>query len=175
LALIAFYLLYRGSQQLKLAAEFITWTRSSLWILIAYAVFAFFFVLEFATSPATGVGTQASSTAIVPHGLLLFTLIMPYILAWFLGILAIVNLAKYSRQVKGSLYRQALENLVKGIGAVIFFTIIYQVFVFAVRYLTNISLGAALLLVYCILVLYGLGFVFVRKGAKKLMLLEVAQ
>jgi hypothetical protein len=174
-AVIAFFVLYRGSQRLKLVANFDTWTASTTWAVFAFAVFAFFFVLEFATSPNLTIGTARTSLAIVPHEVLLFTLIIPYIAAWFMGILAIINISKYARQVKGQLYRQALENLVRGIAAVVFFIMFYQVIVFAARYLAHISLGAILMIIYAILILYGLGFLFIRAGAKKLMRIEAVQ
>jgi hypothetical protein len=174
-ALIAFFVLYRGSQRLKLVANFDTWSTSTIWALIAFSIFAFFFVLEFATSPAIGTGPSRSSLAILPHELLLFTLIIPYIASWFMGILAIINISKYARQVKGNLYRQALESLVRGIAGVVFFIMVYQIIVFAARYLTEISLGMTLLIVYIILLLYGLGFLFIRTGAKKLMRIEAVQ
>src|SRR5262249_10846944 len=130
---------------------------------------------EFATSPTTGGNLTRNSLVILPHSILLVTLVLPHILSWFLGILAIINIAKYARQVQGNLYRDALKNLIRGIAGVIFFTVVYQIILFASQFLANLSLGLTLLIIYLLLILYALGFLFVQAGAKKLMRIEVVQ
>lgn len=175
-SLVVFYILYRGSDQLHRVTRFQTWTRSSAWILLAYAVFAFAFVLLFTSyqAPSTSNGSQ-NSLAFVSSNILLVSLILPYLAGWFMGIISCINIMKFSAQVKGKLYRQALRNLVLGLWVVIVLSMLIQILTFASRYLAGMSLAGVLLVLYTLLLLYGLGFLFVREGAKKLAQLEVVQ
>jgi hypothetical protein len=177
IGLIGFYMLYRGSHRLRNVAKFTTWTYSTFAVAIAFAFFAALFVHEFAsTGAATSMSTETrNSTSIVPLGILLFTLVMPYIIAWFMGILASINILKFSRSVKGILYRRALRNLVKGIGAIVVFGIAVQLTTFSDRFLANLSIGLVLVIVYGFIALYALGFVFIWFGAKQLERLEEIQ
>jgi hypothetical protein len=174
-ALIGFYLLYRGSHQLRSAAKFTTWTKTALWLLVGFGLFSAAFVLDFTLSPNPPSSGNPSSLSLLPHALLVFTLVLPYLAGWFMGLLASVNIAKYSRHVNGVLYRRALRDLRRGIWGVILFGVALQILTFSARFLTNLSLGWTLLLVYILLLLYGLGFLFVRSGAKKLTQIEVIQ
>jgi hypothetical protein len=175
-SLIAFILIYQGSHRLRDVAQFSTWTRGTFLMLGIYCIFAFLFVLEFSSSQlSTGSGANRTAAAFLPQGVLLFTLILPYLVGWFFGILATINIVKYTKRVKGTIYKRALRWLTRGLWTVIAFSIAMQILTFVARYLTGLSLGKQLLIVYLLLVFYGLGFFFVRAGAKKLSNIEVAQ
>lgn len=175
IGLVSFVYLYIGGQQLAGIAGFDTWDRRTLLIISGYMLFAILFVLAFTHAEVPPPSSTRSSLAIVPHSVLLFTLILPYLTSWFLGILASVNIARYASRVKGLLYRQALVNLVRGIISVISFGILLQLLGFSTRYLTGLSLGKIILILYAIIILYGLGFIFIRSGAKMLSRIEVVQ
>jgi hypothetical protein len=175
-SLIAFVLIYQGSHRLRDIAKFETWTRETAWIMVVYSLFAFIFVLQFASTPILeGHVAGRTSTSIVPHSILLFTMIVPLLCSWFFGIVATINITKYARNVKGVLYRQALQDLVKGLWLVIGFLIVIQMLTFAAKYFASLNLGTILGIVYLLLVLYGVGFLFVRSGARKLVRFEVTQ
>jgi hypothetical protein len=171
---IAFLLLYTGSHQLRNIAGVATWNRATTLILILFAVVSAGFTLAFVTSPVIYDSRGVPST-VTPKSILLFTLILPYLASWFMGILATLNIARYARGVKGIIYRQALRDLIRGILAIIFFGMLLQFLTVLSRFLSNLGLGQLLLLVYVILGSYALGFWFVREGAKKLTRIEVAQ
>jgi hypothetical protein len=173
--LIAFINLYMGSQHLAEVAKFDTWDRKTMLIIAGYMLFSIAFVIAFSHSSPPPPGSTRNSLSILPHDLLLFTLILPYLIGWFLGILACVNISRYAHRVKGILYRRALVSLVRGIVTVIALGIVFQLLTFAVRYLTSLPLNSIILLLYALIVLYGLGFVFIRSGAKMLARIEVAQ
>ncbi|HSX01188.1 MAG TPA: hypothetical protein VLF67_03005, partial [Candidatus Saccharimonas sp.] len=111
----------------------------------------------------------------LPRELLLFTMLLPYLLGWFLGLLGAINISRYARQVRGTLYRQALGYLVVGIMGVIGFAVTVQILTLATRFLLGFSLPRLLFTIYILLVLYGLGFWLVRLGARKLTRIEVVQ
>ncbi|MDF2461321.1 MAG: hypothetical protein K0S68_724 [Candidatus Saccharibacteria bacterium] len=175
-SLIAFFLIYRGSHLLRDIAGFTTWTRGTAWIVAAYSVFAFLFVLQFATAPILdGAAAGRTATSIVPHNILLFTLIVPFLSAWFMGVAALINISKYARHVKGVLYRSALVNLVRGLIVVIGFSISLQLLNFSAKYLATLQIGAILLILYALMILYATGFFLVANGARKLAKLEATQ
>lgn len=174
-ALIAFILIYRGSQGLKLVAIFNTWSRETVIALGIFALFSATFVFEFATVSTSATDSSGIPLSTLPHEVLLFTAVMPFILAWFLGILAMVNIRKYAVTVSGILYRQALKNLAYGIGVIIAFTMLHQLLIFSSRFLVSLKLVTVLLIIYLLLGVYALGFILVRRGARNLMRIEALQ
>lgn len=173
--LVAFIYLYVGSQRLAYIAKFDTWDRKTMLIIAVYMLFAIAFVIAFTHATVPPPGSSRNSLSILPHNILLFSLILPYLIAWFLGILACVNISRYAIRSRGILYRQALVNLVRGIITVIAFGIILQLLTFSVRFLTSLSLSSILAIIYAIIILYGLGFLFIRSGAKMLSRIEVVK
>jgi hypothetical protein len=172
-ALIGFFLLYRGSDGLRHTAQFTTWTPSTFIMLAGFAAFSIGFVLAFTL--AVPDSPTRTSMDIIPRGLLLTTQIMPYLAAWFMGILAGVNIAKFAANVKGVLYRRALRNVVLGIWGVVVFSVILQALTLASRYLLNWSVAGVILLVYALMAFYSFGFILINSGAKSLTRLEVPE
>jgi len=175
ISLGAYFLLYRGSDQLRKVANFETWTKGSAFIMFIFMIFAYIFVLSFTKfqTPPPNVG-QATALTVLPLNVLLFTLILPFLLAWFLGILATINIFKFSNSVQGKLYRLALKDLIKGLWFVIVLSMLIQFLSLSYKYLLTLKLGALLTIIYVLLILYGVGFMFVRAGAKRLSMLEEA-
>lgn len=174
-AISALILLYLGSDRLHRIAQFATWTPSTILLLVGYLIFSGLFVWGFLTFTPYRAADAQSAAAVVPPTILLFSLILPYLLSWFLGLLSGVNIIRYAKYVKGSIYKKALHDLVLGIWSVVFLVMVLQALSFASRNLAHLGLGAVLILIYVLLVLYGLGFLFVRSGAKKLARLEVTE
>jgi hypothetical protein len=171
-ALIAFGLLYLGSRRLSQVAPFATWNAATIILLIGYGLFAAGFANTFlAAGTETRFGIPSYA---LPHQVLLFTMLLPYLLAWFLGLLAAINLTRYAAQVKGVLYRQALRYLVLGVLSVVIFAVIVQVLSLASRFFLGFDLARLLFTVYVLLALYGLGFWFVNLGARNLARIENA-
>jgi hypothetical protein len=174
-SLIAFMLIYRGSHLLRDVADFETWTPRTMWALVAYCLFAAYFVYQFAASPVlSSTAAGHNSASVMPHSLLLFTMIVPFLVAWFLGIAAIINISKYAHHVKGHIYRSALQRLVQGLVVVMAFSVAIQFLTFGARYTSTLSLGLLLALVYALMILYAAGFWLVGQGAGQLAKLESA-
>ena len=96
--------------------------------------------------------------ATLPIRVLLITLILPYLISWFVGILAAINVFRFSQTIDGILYRRALRSLVWGIVTLTLFAMAVQMTTFADKFLVNLSLGALLLIVYVFVVFYAPGF-----------------
>ena len=108
----------------------------------------------------------------LPVWLLLFTIIVPYLYAWFLGLLAAYEVGLYSKNVKGVLYKQALNLLGLGIIGVIVTSITIQYLSSLSASLNHLTLGYLLVVIYVLLILYAVGYLLIALGAKKLRKIE---
>jgi hypothetical protein len=108
----------------------------------------------------------------LPVWLILFTIIVPYLYAWMMGLVAAFQIGAYRRSVSGLLYKRALSMLASGTIVVIVAAIAYQYVTGSSGYLRRIHLNGSLLLIYLILLGYGIGFVMVALGAERLRKIE---
>ena len=102
----------------------------------------------------------------------IFTIVIPRLLMWYLGIQAVYNLYVYRKKIRGAIYKQALDNLVKGLGGVIIMLIVLRCFQSLASQLAGLSLGGILLIVYAFLILIGIGYLLIARGAQHLQRIE---
>lgn len=88
-----------------------------LGVLFCFSTFRFFDLSSFSSS---------DNPYFLPIWLMLLTITVPYLYAWFLGLLSIYEITLFSRRVKGVFYQQALGMLVYGLLAVILSSIALQ-------------------------------------------------
>lgn len=172
-SLIAFGLLCWGTHKLRASAPFRVWTPVTWLLLAVMGAVAGLFVWAFLGAPipvTNGIPAYTFSPQV-----LVFTLVLPYCWAWFMGLLAALNMVRYARRVKGVIYRQALRDLAVGVTVAVVFVALAQLLVLGNRFLTQFTLGALLLVVYCLLAIMAMGFWYIRSGARKLTRIEVAQ
>ncbi|SRR5581483_9951435 len=103
---------------------------------------------------------------------LIVTLIIPYIYAWFVGLLSAYELWLYARKSTGVLYRHALKRLSAGLAIVIAAAIAVQYVTNTYASKTNISLSTTLLIMYALLAAQASGYVLIALGAKRLKMIE---
>ena len=108
----------------------------------------------------------------MPVILILLTIVVPYLYAWFLGLLAAYEASLYAKNVKGVLYQQSLRLLAGGIVGIILTSITLQYLTSVTIRLTHLTLNAVLLLIYVMLILYAAGYLLVAMGATKLKRIE---
>lgn len=108
----------------------------------------------------------------LPIWLMLLTVAIPYLYAWFVGIVATYEMFRFSRHVRGLLYRQALSMLAGGLISVVISSI-------ALQYISTINprtgaivIGANLVFGYIFRVLAGVGFVLIAFGIARLKKIE---
>lgn len=175
-SLLAFIYIYLGSVRLSRIPGLTISATSKLVPTALFLVAATAFTIAFSVSPTeTLVQDNGIRLYAVSQNLLLFTLVLPYLCAWLLGLHAALNIADYARGVKGKIYRQALKGLVKGIIATIIFTVVLQLFYVATPIISNLNLGSFLAIIYVIVFLYGLGAYYISAGSKRLAFIEVAK
>lgn len=108
----------------------------------------------------------------LPLWLMVISVIIPYLYAWFIGLLAAYEITLFSRNVRGVLYRQALRILVLGLVAVVVGSIALQYLNSASPRLGYLALNYKLVLTSLFRVVGGAGFVLIAIGALKLKKIE---
>jgi hypothetical protein len=106
--------------------------------------------------------------------LVMITLGIPYMYIWFLGMQAATELHAYSKGLVGIFYRRGWNLFISGIAAIIFTSILLQYLTTLSTWLTSLSLGWLLSLLYVLLLLLASAYIVVALGAKKLMKIEEA-
>ena len=108
----------------------------------------------------------------MPVMLVLLTLAIPYIFSWYLGLLAVFDLHRYSKTVKGLIYRKSWNTLAYGITSIVVFSIILQYISAVSAKLANLPLIWLLVITYSLISLVGISYVFVALGANRLTKIE---
>jgi hypothetical protein len=106
------------------------------------------------------------------HTLTMFTIIIPYLYAWFMGFMGCYEIILYAKKIKGLLYKRALNRLAAGIGVVIGSSIFIQFINVVYAYKDNSSLGSLIVLIYMLLISEAIGYVLIVIGAKSLKRIE---
>jgi hypothetical protein len=105
-------------------------------------------------------------------GWLLTTVVVPFFFAWFMGLLAVLDLDAYSSKVKGLLYQKALKGLSAGILVVILAAIVLQYVNTVNPQRGHLVLGAVLVIRYIVYICMAAGFGLIGSSAKKLQQIE---
>lgn len=127
--------------------------------------------LTFSRFDLTSLGSS-HNPYFLPAWLMVITVTIPYLYAWFMGILAAYEITLYSKNVQGVLYRQALGFLVAGLLTVIFSSV-------ALQYINSVEprngyllLNYKLVLVSLFRIIGGGGFILLAMGAGRLKKIE---
>lgn len=110
----------------------------------------------------------------LPDWLVVLTIAVPYVYIWCVGAWGAFHLYKYQDGVKGLIYKRAIDNLAKGIAAVIVISILLQFLTTLSGLLNRLELTPLLIIVYILIAFYALGYALVARGAKKLKQIEEA-
>ncbi len=115
---------------------------------------------------------SADNPYYLPAWLMITTVIVPYLYAWFSGLLAAYELVIFSRQVQGVLYRQAVRWLASGMVAVVAGGVGLQYLRTVVPRTGHLSINTALLFAFSAYVILIVGFVLIIVGASRLKKIE---
>jgi drug/metabolite transporter (DMT)-like permease len=103
---------------------------------------------------------------------LMITIIIPYLYAWFIGMICAYDLKLYSSGVKGLLYKKAFSQLSAGVAVTILSSIAIQFITSAFGGRTDKSLTFILLLIYVFIVILLVGLGLLALGTQKLKKIE---
>ncbi len=115
---------------------------------------------------------STSNPYFLPAWLMIMTITVPYLYAWFTGLLATYELGIFRKQAKGVLYRQALRFLIGGLVAVILSSIALQYLNSVVPRVGYLVIDYRLVLTSCFRIIGGAGFVLLTIGALRLKRIE---
>ena len=174
LMFLCFWFLYRGSAVLtKLVPKKPELDRRRLFF-FTYAVLGIVYANRSLHNPQKNIPATYTTHGLyyLPDVLILLTVLLPYLIAWLLGIMATIQLIYYRQHVKGVIYRDSLKLLAAGISVVIIASIGEQVLAFFDSQLQSSSLSVILVILYLLLIFIGVGFLMIARGAKRLRQLE---
>jgi len=139
-------------------------------VFVSFGVTFCYFVFRNLSSSNLGSSNNAYN---LPTWLLLASLVIPYLYAWFAGLLAAYEVHLVSQHSKGLLYQRALQQISRGLVIIIASSIFIQ-FLRSISPsgVQHFSLGNILLLIYCLLIIMGLGFFLLAYGANRLRKIE---
>lgn len=115
---------------------------------------------------------SADNPYYLPAWLMITTVIIPYLYAWFSGLLAAYELVIFGRQVQGVLYRQAMRWLASGMVAVVAGGIGLQYLRTVIPRTGHLSINTTLLFAITAYVVLIIGFVLIIIGARRLRKIE---
>ena len=173
-ALGAFALLYLGSARLlaTVSVRPVRYRSDMAWL--GFVAFAALFAAFFYSHPIATVNADGIPQFVVGRRFLMFSVIVPSLLSWALGIKAGLNLLDYAREVKGSIYKASLRRLAIGLYVSIAFIILVQLLVLNSSLVSGLGTGWVLVILYSFLAAYGAGAWLIARSAKRLTLIEVA-
>lgn len=175
-SLLSFYLIWKGSKKfvdMVNAGKKVNKQRpyvifSLVLISLPYIYFVFQnSVRSFSSSP------DVISTYNLPDILIFPTIVLPYIISWWFGIMSVVNMSAFKEETKGVIYKSVLDKFYKGFLTVILLFISLQYFTQFSAFFTNAGLSLILVIIYVILLIDAVGFIFVARGTKSLNKLEI--
>jgi hypothetical protein len=176
-ALVAFMVILRGASQLAHLVKFDSIQRSRIIALVLLAIMGAAYVWLLAMDPyrLTTPDPAKLTSYYLPDWLLLSTVVLPYLLVWYGGLMAVIYLRRYQTYSAGIIYHAALNRLAWGLSAVIMASVLIQLVVAIGPSLAHIGLGSTLILLYILIVVYAIGHVLVAIGARKLAKIEQVQ
>ena len=116
--------------------------------------------------------TSTNNAYFLPVWLMVTTMIMPYLYAWFIGLLAAYELILLAKQSKGVIYRQGLRFVGYGIAIVIVSSIAVQYMSSILPRTGSLHLNFVLVYVFVIELLMAGGYSFIALGARRLQRIE---
>ncbi|MDB5169147.1 MAG: hypothetical protein JWO41_503 [Candidatus Saccharibacteria bacterium] len=170
----SFYLIYKGSVELKQLVRIRPGEGSMQLVSVAFGALGAGFAYLAVTNPDRSAAATATSHGVfyLPNWLILVSVVLPYLAMWYAGLLAARNIGHYRRNIKGVIYRSLLKNLGLGVSTIIVASVLGQMLSLFPRSFQNMSLSWVLAVIAVLLGVIAAGFVMVAIGAKKLRQLE---
>lgn len=172
--LAGIWLVAFGARKLAGTLEKKPYTLNQAILASAFTAFCIFYTYITLTDPVREVGGGITGRAAyyLPDFLVLGTIVIPYIFLWFLGFRAAYHIQLYRLNVPGILYRKALGYLAAGIAFVVVSLMVLRLTTSMTSFLGELSLKYLLAFVYFLLILIGVGYVLIARGARRLKKIE---
>jgi hypothetical protein len=112
--------------------------------------------------------TSTANPFYLPTWLMVLTITIPYLFAWFIGLLAAYEIGLVGKKAQGILYRQSLRVFAIGITLVIASSITLQYVTSIEPRTLHLSLNSTLVTNYIIRFVAGVGYLAIARGANRL-------
>jgi hypothetical protein len=175
--LIAYFLIFQSSSKLlhNINAKAVSQVHKLL-ALLPLGILAALYIWLTLSNPnrQTPVSSDTAASFYLSDPLIFLTIIIPVVIAWGLGILSVLNIYSYMKNVQGIIYKQSLKYMAFGIVGVVGASILTQALLaLGATRLMGVSLGWLLCIVYVLLAAIALGYVLIALGSKKLSKIEI--
>lgn len=170
--LIAFNIISNGSHALAQRTKAIVQVNGAKSLLFIFAILGTIFC--FATFRHIDLSHAGNSLNpyYLPTWLVVVSLVVPYLYAWFVGLLAAYQMLLLSRHTQGSLYRQAFQYMAAGLTLVIISLGVVECFRSVVPRSGHLSISAILIATYIFELISTGGFILISYGVTRLKKLE---
>jgi len=168
ISLLAFSKLNRGTRYLTEAGGKSPTLNATRWLMASFIIVAVSYSAGIVASLHHGLRTNYH----LPLWLILFTIVIPYLYAWLMGLLSAYEISLYRRHAPGILYQRGLNYVASGLCMAVLASVILQFLTSGSPYLRRITFSWSALTVYMLLILYAAGFVVISIGAHKLNKIE---
>jgi len=108
----------------------------------------------------------------LPYWLIVFTVALPFVIAWLVGVLALMGVYQYRAEASGIIYKLLFRKLVVGMTLFIGLTIGLQLFIQLYSLYATRSLSSLLGIVAVVYLILAYGFILIAQGAQRLNKIE---
>lgn len=174
---VSFYFIWLGSKKLiKMINAEKKAKKQSITIWVTVIILSIPYIYLVLQNPLRSVSTNPhiNSTYNLPDILIFSTIVLPYILCWLLGLLALINMSVFGRETKGIFYKNALKKFYNGFWIIIILAIALQYLTQFSLFFSNATLSIILFIIYIILLVDIVGFIFMAIGANNLSKIETS-
>jgi hypothetical protein len=170
-SLLAYVFLFRGAGRLVGKAENRAYGRDDLLMAVILGiVIAGLYAPLVYTNPARQVPVDPGSVATyyLPDALIALTIILPFAVAWTLGFMTAMRIARYAPPGRDPRQKKAVREFVNGLWMTLFSSILLQLLVsIGTDRLLALGLGSILALIYAFIILQIAGFVLISAGSNR--------
>lgn len=170
--LVAFSIIGTGSRALLEQAKTRTTVHDTKRVVILFAIIGVLFCYYTFRQLNLHDAASSSNVYFLPGWALVLTVVIPYLYAWFIGLLAAFEINRLGAGAKGVLYRRAMQLLAGGLTLVIATSIAYQCILTIIPSDGKLALDYLLLLIYITEIAEGIGFLLIVRGAERLKRIE---
>lgn len=169
LAMLAFVYISKGAYLLAKTTKI----KSSA---INHHAYVYFFTLASSIYTYLVVVRPVDGTKVyyLPDLVIMCTLAVPYVYAWYRGAIGVRYLQEYRKHSVGVLYKKALHYLALGLGIQVFGSASIQMFLTLSNNISRLNITPLLTIIYVLLIVIGIGGIFIARGASQLQKIEEA-
>lgn len=174
-ALVTYGFLLRGSQLLlRSIGKRLNLKRKLLPTVAVFAVLTVTYLWLIHGNPGRQMSASPdlNPTFGLPYWLTVLTVALPFVVAWFVGVLALIGMYQYRTQTPGVVYKLLFKKLIIGMTLFTGLTIILQLLTQLYSVYATHSLPAILGIVALIYITLTYAFILVAQGARKLNSIE---